>query len=235
MHVLVIQHDVDKPLGRLESVLRAEGLVLDVRLAGSEPLELDDHAAVVGLSGFADPVDGTEAVVGTREIFRAALEEGRPALGICLGAQLLAQAAGAVAGLCEAEYGYAPVTLTEAAAEDRLLAGLPSPLEIFHAHNYAVSLPAGAVALARTESALQAFHLAPAAWGFQFHPEPTLEIVDAWVAAHADFLRQNGADPARVADDARRLDALATEVSEAIGRRFAAVVRERAAAARTHA
>jgi len=228
MRVLVIQHDDDKPLGRFEEPLRAEGLELDRRFAGRELIQLEDHAAVIGLPGFANPVDDTEAINSTRNTFRAALADGRPALGLCLGAQLLAQAAGAVAGRCDREYGYAPVELTVAARDDRLLAGLPSPWEVFHAHDYAVSLPIGATPLAYTASSLQAFHMAPSAWGLQFHPEPTVEVVDQWVTQHERFLRANGAEPTQVAADARRLDPLTHELTDLIARRFAAVIREHA-------
>jgi GMP synthase (glutamine-hydrolysing) len=230
MHVLVIQHDEDKPLGRLEQPLRNAGLGLDVRLAGRDSVSLADHTAVVTLSGFANPVDETEAVVSTRATLRAALGRGLPALGICLGAQLLAQAAGAAAGRCESEYGFAPVQLTNAAQSDRLLAGLPAEIEVFHAHDYAVSLPPEAASLARTANALQAFHLAPVAWGFQFHPEPTVAIVDAWVASHQDFLRSRDADPDDVAADARRLDLDADDLATRIAGGFARLVRERAEA-----
>jgi GMP synthase-like glutamine amidotransferase len=206
--------------------LRSEGLDLDVRLAGRDRIEVEGHVAVVGLSGFADPVDANDAVDAMREAFLLSLASGRPALGICLGAQLLAQAAGAAAGRCTAEYGYAPIELTEAAATDGLLRGLPRRLEVFHAHSYAVSLPAGATPLARTANALQAFHVPPAAWGFQFHPEPTVEIVDEWVGQHGDFLRSHGAEPDRVAWDARRVDSEASLVAGAIARGFAGVVRK---------
>lgn len=228
MRVLVIQHDDDKPLGRLERPLRDEGLELDVRLASRDRVALEDHAALIALSSFADPVDETRMVATTRSAFATALEEELPSLGVCLGAQLLAQAAGAVAGRCTGEYGYADIDLTPGAARDPLLAGLPARTEVFHAHDYAVSLPPGAAALARTANALQAFHVPPAAWGLQFHPEPSVEIVDRWVAEHADFLRTNGAEPERVAADARRLDAAARNVAEVIARGFAARIRARA-------
>jgi hypothetical protein len=68
--------------------------------------------------------------------------------------------------------------------------------------------------------------VAPAAWGIQFHPEPSVEIVDVWVDEHADFLRANGADPERVAADARRLDADAQRLADALAQRFAAQARE---------
>lgn len=227
MRVLVIQHDEDKPLGRLAEPLRAASLELERRFAGRDLLELDGYAAVIALPGFADPVDDTEAIRATRAAFARALREGLPALGLCLGAQLLAQAAGATAGRCESEYGYAPIELLEPAAADPLLHGLPPVWEVFHAHDYAVSLPPGAAPLARTRNALQAFHIPPAAWGLQFHPEPSVELIDAWIAAHGHRLRAKGVDPARVAADVRRLDRTTDELTTRIAKRFAEVVRER--------
>jgi GMP synthase-like glutamine amidotransferase len=225
VRVLVIQHDHDKPLGRLEAPLLEEGLELDVRAAGVDEVALDDHVALIALPSFSDPIDETEVVETTRSAFATALEQGLPSIGVCLGGQLLAQAAGAAAGRCAGEYGYAEIRLTHAAARDPLLAGLPERLEVFHAHDYAVSLPPGAIALATTDVALQAFHVPPAAWGFQFHPEPSVEIVDGWIAQYGDILRRNGADPERVAADARRLDAQAGQFAETIVRRFAGLVR----------
>jgi GMP synthase (glutamine-hydrolysing) len=227
MRVLVIQHDDDKPLGRLEAPLRAAGLALDVRLAGHDPVALGDHVAVVALSGFANPVDESEAVVSTRATLGTALDRNLPTLGVCLGAQLLAQAGGAPAGRCEAEYGYATVQLTTSAQKDRLFHGLPAEIEVFHAHDYAVSLPEGATALAHTANALQAFRLGPLAWGIQFHPEPSVAIVDAWVASHQDFLRSRGASPEGVAADARRLDQDAADLATRIAGGFARLVLDR--------
>lgn len=225
MRVLVIQHDEDKPLGRLEAPLLDEGLELDVRIAGRDPVALDGHVALIALPGFADPVDETEPVATTRAAFAAALEQELPALGVCLGAQLLAQAAGAAAGRCTDEYGYGEIRLTGAASGDPLLGGLPDRLEVYHAHGYGVSLPPGATALATTDAVLQAFRVAPVAWGFQFHPEPSVEIIDGWVVQHAGILRSKGVDPEQVAADARRLDAQAGRLAETIGRRFAGLIR----------
>ena len=182
----------------------------------------------IALPSFENPVDETPSVHATRAVLREALAREVPALGLCLGSQLLAQAGGARAYACTEEYGYAPVELDPAAAGDRLLEGVPATIETFHAHGYAVELAPGAVALARTPSALQAYRLGEVAWGIQFHPEPSVELVDRWIGLHAAYMRTKGLDPDALAAAARRLEPAARELATTIASRFAAVVHERA-------
>jgi GMP synthase (glutamine-hydrolysing) len=235
MSILVIQHDADKGLGLFVQPLADASLELDIRFAGHGELELEGHSAVIALPGVANPDDQTPAISSTREALREALQQGLPAFGICLGAELLAEAAGAVAGPCASEWGYRQVELEPAADDDDLLAGLPGRFEVFQAHDYGFELPAGAVALARSPAGLQAFRVGSNAWGVQFHPEPTLEMLDAWTHALAGTLRANGADPEATRRLGRRYVPVWGEHASAIARRFAAVTcpRRRAHSVRT--
>jgi GMP synthase (glutamine-hydrolysing) len=104
-----------------------------------------------------------------------------PVLGICLGAQLVAKAAHAPVRPAESsEIGWYPVELTEDAADDPLLGGLPERFDSFQWHHYTYDVPAGAVELARSETCTQAFRLGDSAWGVQFHPEVTFEQIEQW-------------------------------------------------------
>jgi GMP synthase-like glutamine amidotransferase len=181
MRILVIQHDDDKGLGLLEEPLRAAGAVLDVCHAGREEPALGDHAAVIALPGLADPADATPAIEATRRVLGEALAHGLPVLGLCLGAELLAEAAGGRTGPCTPEYGFAPVRLLPAAEGDALLGGLPATFEAFHAHGYAIDLPPDAVALAESAVCTQAFRIGASAWGTQFHPEAAVALIDTWL------------------------------------------------------
>jgi len=120
----------------------------------------------------------------------AELELGTPLLGVCLGSQLLARAAGAsVFRASEPEVGWLPVERTAAGTADPVASSLPERFEAFQWHQYTHDLPDGAVELARSRVCLQAFRLG-SAWGVQFHPEVRPEQIDAWLAE----------DPGDVAD-----------------------------------
>src|SRR5207244_11895078 len=119
-----------------------------------------------------------------------------PVLGVCLGAQLLAKAAHApVHPASQAEVGWFPVELTEAAMDDPVLARLPQSFVAFQWHYYTHGLPAGAVELARSDACTQAFRLGANAWGVQFHPEVTLAQVQGWIEADEEPLPVDGDAP----------------------------------------
>ncbi len=221
MRFLVLQHDADKSLGLLEQPLRLAGVELDVRMAGRDPVELDGHAAVIALPGLANPVDGTVAVDETRETLRAALRRGVPVLGICLGAELLAEAAGGRVRPCPPEYGYVRVAVEPLAALDPLLGGLPAEVEAFQAHSFAVELPPEGIALARSEHAVQAFRLGERSWGIQFHPEPTFEMLESWLRTIEPVMRRSGVEPAETAAQAREQVPLWADRAARIARAFA--------------
>jgi GMP synthase (glutamine-hydrolysing) len=225
MSILVIQHDADKGLGLFAQPLADASLELDIRFAGHGELALGDHhAAVIALPGIANPVDETLAVSSTRAVLREALRRGVPVLGICLGAELLAEAAGASTSACPPEWGYCEVALQPAAREDGLLADLPERFGVFQAHNYGFELPPGAVALAGSPGAVQAFRVGSNAWGIQFHPEPTLEMLDAWTQALGGVMEANGVNPEATRRLGRRYVPVWSEHAAAMTRRFAAAV-----------
>ncbi|MBJ3778479.1 type 1 glutamine amidotransferase [Acuticoccus mangrovi] len=118
------------------------------------------------------------------ELVRSFHAAGKPVLGSCLGAQVIAHAFGAKvyrAGVFEC--GFTPLVPTAAAADDPLLAGTPSPVHLFEMHGDTFDLPDGAVPLlAGGVVANQAFRLGAATYAFQCHHEVTPEIVGAWNA-----------------------------------------------------
>jgi len=110
------------------------------------------------------------------------IDGGVPTLGICLGSQLLARAAGSWVGpLAEPEVGWTEVELTEDGAVDPVLSALPGRFDALQWHHYHHGLPDGAVPLARNSSSLQGFRLGEACWGVQFHPEVTEPQLGLWI------------------------------------------------------
>jgi GMP synthase (glutamine-hydrolysing) len=128
------------------------------------------------------------------------LEKSVPTLGICLGSQLLARAAGSWVGpLPEPEIGWHEVELTEDGAADPVLSALPPRFDALEWHHYGHGLPDGAVALARNPASLQAFRLGESCWAVQFHPEVTEPQLERWIVDKADL----PADPERLRGETR--------------------------------
>jgi GMP synthase (glutamine-hydrolysing) len=123
---------------------------------------------------------------GEVELLRDAAAAGTPVLGICLGAQLLAAAAGAEVHRATApEIGWHGVARLPAGAGDPVLGALPERFEAYQWHSYAFRPPPGAAVLAESPVCPQAFRLDGApAWGVQFHPEVTEAVLADWWADH---------------------------------------------------
>ncbi len=145
--------------------------------AAEEPApERPDPDAVIVLGGAMNTRDAGAAVARCREkeLLRRLSADGVPVLGVCLGAQLLAEAAGgAVRPASEPEIGWREVRLEDAAGDDAApRRRCPPSFCGFQWHSYEACRPPGSVALARSDRCLQAFRLNGApAWGLQFHAE----------------------------------------------------------------
>ncbi len=119
-----------------------------------------------------------------------------PLLGICYGHQLLARAMGGEVGYHPAgiETGTVDLTLAPTCADDLLFSSLPHHFLVQADHSQTVtSLPPGAVCLASTDQETNhAFRIGRNAWGLQFHPEFTAEIMSMYISEQAESLRLAG-------------------------------------------
>ncbi|MGE5275068.1 MAG: type 1 glutamine amidotransferase [Verrucomicrobiota bacterium] len=155
------------------------------------PLPLDGYEAVIVFGGsmHADQDDRHPWLREEDTFIRDLLERQVPVLGVCLGIQLIAKAAGAsvypLAG--GPEVGWFPVELTDAAARDPVFGGLPERFDAFGWHYYTYDLPDGAAESARSARCNQAYRFGESAWGVQFHPEVTLETVRSWLDDKDEF------------------------------------------------
>jgi GMP synthase (glutamine-hydrolysing) len=158
-----------------------------------------------------DELDYLRRELGVLEI---ALATGKPVLGICLGAQLIARALGAsVHRNPVKEIGWAPVERTDAGRIDPLLAGFQDPETVLHWHGETFDLPAGATWLAFSKDcAHQAFRYGASVYGLQFHLEATPEMIAEWcaTAVNADDIAglPEPVDPTAHATRMRELSAI---------------------------
>ena len=116
------------------------------------------------------------------------ITKGKPVLGICLGAQLVASAMGAVVYRNTVkEIGWFPIQGVSTTGSSNF--SFPSSLEVFHWHGETFDLPAGATLLARSEGCEnQAFQLGRSVIGLQFHLETTPESIREIVSNCRDEL-----------------------------------------------
>jgi GMP synthase (glutamine-hydrolysing) len=123
------------------------------------------------------------------------LRAGVPFLGICYGHQLLAKAAGGETNYhpAEREFGTVPITLLPPCDNDPLFSSLPPTFPVHVTHSQSVlRLPPGAVRLAgNTHEPNHAFRLRNA-WGVQFHPEYTADVMRSYIAEDASNLASEG-------------------------------------------
>ncbi|GAB3246550.1 type 1 glutamine amidotransferase family protein [Chitinimonas naiadis] len=140
-------------------------------------------------------------------LIRQRLDAGKPTLGICFGAQLMAAALGAkvYAGSAGKEIGFYPLTLSAD--------GLASPLrhlaggdkQMFHWHGDTFDLPQGARLLASSERyPNQVFAIGQHGLGLQCHPELQSGRIGEWLTGHAAELHAAGIDPATLQAGAER-------------------------------
>ena len=152
-----------------------------------QPLERYDAVFVFGGAMHPDQDDLHPWLRVELDWLRDLVDRQVPTLGICLGSELLAKAAGAWVGeLAAPELGWSEVALTEAGEADTVLSALPSRFEALQWHHYGHELPGGAVALAENTASLQAFRLGDMCWGVQFHPEVTEPQLERWIADETD-------------------------------------------------
>jgi GMP synthase-like glutamine amidotransferase len=194
--VLVVQHDLDAPLAALEPPLAALGVRTVTWHAASQPEPpAGSFDGLIVLGGIVNP-DGTggEAPLEReREVIADAHARGLPVLGVCLGAQLIAQALdGRAERMAEGEVGWVPISFDEAAESDALLAGAPRQLDVNEWHNYACIPPAGAALLAHSPACVQAFRVGATTWGLQFHVEVTRRMLEEWSETAAAELEALG-------------------------------------------
>ncbi|MFO7586055.1 MAG: glutamine amidotransferase [Anaerolineales bacterium] len=207
---IAIRHLDFEDLGTLGPLLAARGYTVRYLDAATDDLRTEDAAAADLLVVLGGPIgafdDGIYPFIRDElAVIVQRLENRRPLLGICLGAQLIARALGAsVTSMGIKEIGFAPLTLTPE-GEASPLAAL-GKVPVLHWHGDRFDIPAGATPLAETQTcANQAFSLGHHVLALQCHLEANPERIERWLVGHACELAQAGIDPRALRTEAQAL------------------------------
>src|SRR5262245_55745041 len=217
--LVVLQHAPHEGPSRVRDAFERAGFTTEIlRLDQGVPVpespEGMDALLVLGGSMGVGDVDDPRYPFLAPEIrlLERAVFADFPTLGICLGAQLLARAAGAnvypnrPAGSVIREVGWGAVHFTRSPGEEPVLAGLDSAEVVLHWHGDTFDLPPGATLLASTlHCQNQMFRVKSRLFGVQFHPEVDESDISNWIEADAEYIEgalgPTGA--ARIAADTR--------------------------------
>lgn len=185
MRAHYLQHVPFEGLGSIEAWLHNTGYeITSTHFYVTEELpQIEDIDLLIVMGGPMSVNDESDYpwLIEEKKFIKGTIEAGKPTLGICLGAQLIADAMGAeVFPNAVKEIGWFPIQAAE--SESNAVFQFPEEIEVFHWHGETFSLPTGAVQIAKSTGCKnQAFQMKDNVIGLQFHLETTSHSTQAIV------------------------------------------------------
>lgn len=221
MRLLVLQHEACEPLGIFESLLEKKGIECDYARLYEEkaPAGLDGYDGVIAMGGPMNVYQEKEYpfLKADDRLIKEALKKGKPVLGVCLGAQLMAKALGArVSKGIEKEIGWYKVKLTRGGRMDRIFGGFDPEFMVFQWHGDTFDTPRGATRLAGSALfANQAFRFGKS-YALQFHLEVTDEMIRDWLDEYSGEVEslKGKVDPSAILSDTQKYTPLLNALAE---------------------
>jgi GMP synthase-like glutamine amidotransferase len=201
MRVHWLQHADHEDLGCIAPVLarRGDRVTMSRLWAGDAPPAPDAFDALIVMGGPMNIYqhDAHPWLAPEKRLIRAAIEAGRPVLGVCLGAQLIADVLGGpVTRNAHSEIGWFDVELNAAGRAQPLFAEWPTRFSAFHWHGDTFAIPPGAQNLMHSQAcAHQGFVYGERVVALQFHLEVTAADARVW-------FQQEQPEPSRYVQDA---------------------------------
>lgn len=212
MAIIVFQHSERGGLGRLGATLRDHGFKLDIRRldqlgAKALPADLDNVHGIISLGGPQNVGESHDWMSGEADLLRQAHARQLPVIGICLGAQMIASALGGEVGpMDKPELGMPIVSLNPGGQTETMLGGIPWDCPQFSTHGYEIKkLPVGAQALGGSKQCkIQVYRAGIRTYGFQYHPEADMDMIQTYTAADGKFHERAGVTAEQVLADAEK-------------------------------
>ena len=190
MRALILMHDREEDAGTITTYLEQHHVEIHtVKLYEGTRLPNDvfDFDTVISMGGPMNVYeeDKYPFLAEETEFLVRCFEKGLPVLGICLGAQLMAKAAGArVIKAPQEETGWYTVSLTEEGKKDSFFRGLPESFTVFQLHGDTFEIPHGGTLLTTSSTCRnQAFRISNSL-ALQFHLEVQAAKLAIWLIGH---------------------------------------------------
>ena len=210
-YVNVIRHLAFEDLGSFATVFERRGYIIQYYEAGVDDLNDaslagDDLLVVLGGPISVNDDEFFPFIGQELELLRRRITTDQPTLGICLGAQLIAVAAGSevFAGPVK-EIGWYDLRISEAGQQTALRHLGADSCRMLHWHGETFSLPHRAVLLASSEACEnQAFSIGDSVLALQFHPEVTGQALERWYIGHIVEIMAAGFSVPQLRSDTER-------------------------------